>query len=144
MSNTNNNEEQRLSALKVTEDGPMMRSVAIMSPPSSGMLHRPDRLSFPEAKKPIFQKPFQTKQTIVNPSKPVEETPWKVTKALPIPPHYRMDRSHTKVSDTAQVVSKRISDCLFRESISATYDNEQVGDLFRSLVKPTVQYGIHY
>jgi hypothetical protein len=129
MSN-NNSDEKRLSASKVTEDGPMMRSVAIMSPPSSDVLHRPDRFSFLEAKKPMFQTSFQPKQMNVEHSKPVEETPWKVIRALPIPPQYRLDRTHTKVSETAQVVSKRISDCLFRESIAATYDNEQVCESF--------------
>lgn len=125
--NNNNGDDKRLSAPKVTEDGPMMRSVAIMSPPPSAMLTRPDRLSFLETKKaPMFQTRFQPKQETVEKSKPVEETPWNVTKALPIPPQYRMDRSHTKVLETAQVVSKRISDCFFRESIAATYDNEQV------------------
>jgi hypothetical protein len=125
MSN-NNNDEKRLSAPKVTEDGPMMRSVAIMSPQPSAMLNRPDRLPFLEAKKPMFQSRPQLKQMNIEKSKPLEETPWKVTKALPIPPLYRMDRSHTKVSESAQVVSKRISDCFFKASIAATYDDEQV------------------
>jgi hypothetical protein len=122
MSN-NITDEKRLSAPKVTEDGPMMRSVAIMSSPPA-MVNRTNRSSL-DSKKPLYQTHFQTK--LASPSdESVESTPWKVTKALPIPPQYRMDRSHIKVYDSALEVSKRIADCFFRESIAAIYDNEEV------------------
>lgn len=118
----------------VVEDGPVMRSVAIMSPQAMAPLDSFQRLSVQNSK-PLLQQHHeysklsiaQSNNKTVKSEVPVESTPWRVVKALPLPSNYLLDRSHVKISDVSTLeISKRIADYLFEQSISTTFDNEQV------------------
>lgn len=121
---------------KIIEDGPVMRSVAIMSPQAMAPLDSFQRLSLHSDKPLLHQKnqfgkgaippPFNI---IVKPN--VESSPWRVVKAVSLPPNYQLDRSHVRISNSSTLeVSKRIADYFFKESFSVTYDNEKVCKIF--------------
>ena len=122
-------DEHDTLATKVVEDGPVMRSVAIMSPQSMVTpLDSFQRLSL-QSDKPLVQTKHEFGKLSITPlSKPdVEATPWRVVRALPLPPHYQLDRSHTRISNVSTLeISKRIADYFFEESFSVKFDNEKV------------------
>jgi hypothetical protein len=128
---SNYSDEKRKATPMVAEDGPMMRSVALMPTQRMEPINPFQRLSL-DREKPLHQshaqpKPFvhvaDNKKTSVD----VESNSWKVTKARCMPSNYRMDRSHVRIPGTSPLeISKRIAEFFFRESIAATYDNEQV------------------
>jgi hypothetical protein len=131
MSDKSDDHEQSTAAM-ITEDGPVMRSVAIMSPQSMAPLNSFDRLSIQDQKPSVYQNSTFFKPIILpvaekKTSPSLASNPWKVAKALPVPTNYLMDRSRVKVSDASSLdISKRISDYFFKQSISATYDDEKV------------------
>jgi hypothetical protein len=124
--------EHDSSKPKVVEDGPIMRSVAMMSPQTMAPLDSFQRLTLQSDKPFLHHKSDDNKIAIaisadrmVKPE--VDSTPWRVVKALPLPSSYQLDRSHTRVFNVSSLeISKRISDYFCQQSISATYDNEKV------------------
>jgi hypothetical protein len=114
--------EQRLSALNVTEDGPVMRSVAIMSQQRlvpSNLFESPST----DLKKPFLHQNDSLLKTLVLPSAPSAVE----AKAIPLPSKHPLDRSHLRIPGiTSLEVSKRIAGYFFKESIAATYDNDEV------------------
>lgn len=125
------NDEHDSSIPKVTEDGPVMRSVAIMSPQSMAPLDSFQRLSLKSDKAFLHQNNEVGKIAIALSSnqmvKPdADSFPWRVVKALPLPCSYQLDRSHVKISGVpALEISKRIADYFCQQSISAVFDNEK-------------------
>lgn len=118
----------------IIEDGPVMRSVAIMTPQAMAPLDSFQRLSLNSGKPLLNQiSPFG-KGAIPLPIKvkpDVESSPWRVVKALSLPPNYQLDRSHVRISNSSTLeLSKRIADYFFKESFSVTYDNEKVCKIF--------------
>jgi hypothetical protein len=126
------NDEHDSSIPKIMEDGPVMRSVAIMSPQSMAPLDSFQRLTLQSDKPFLHQKNEIGKLAITHSGnhvfKPdVETIPWRVAKALPLPSSYQLDRSHVKVLGvSAMEISKRIADYFFQQSVSAVYDNDKV------------------
>ena len=127
------NDDNDVSTPKVVEDGPVMRSVAIMSPQSMAPLDSFQRLSL-QSKKPLVHQnnevgkiAIELSSSQIGMQRDVDATPWRVTKAVPLPASYQLDRSHVRVSGVSALeISKRITDYFSQQSISATYDNEKV------------------
>ena len=125
-------DERDSSLSKVVEDGPVMRSVAIMSPQAMAPIDSFQRLSLQSDKPFLHQRNEVGKLAIalsnnqmVKPD--VDSTPWRVGKALQLPSNYVLDRSHVRVSDVSALeISKRIADYFCKHSISAVFDNEKV------------------
>ena len=114
---------------RYVEDSPQMRSVAMVS---RQPLTVPSPRSFGLAKKTSQSSPVVT---AVNPVVPKNAllpmsatTSWKVNQLLlPLPTNYLLERTNIYVADLEpQKVADNISDCLRKESISATYDDEEV------------------
>jgi hypothetical protein len=131
MSNARDDHVQPAS--EITEDGPVMRSVAIMRPQSMSPLDSFQRLSLNSDKQFMYQNNALIKPQVilseskVQPTSNVDANPWNVTKALPLPTHYQLDRSHVRVSDASCLeISKRIADYFFTDSIASTFDTEKV------------------
>lgn len=126
------NDEHDSSKPKVVEDGPVMRSVAIMSPQAMAPLDSFQRLSLQSDKPFLHQHNQFGKHTIAlgkdqMVQADVDATPWRVIKALPLPADYQLDRSHVEVLGVSALeVSKRIADYFCRRSISAVFDNQKV------------------
>ena len=119
-----NNDDEQQRRPKIVEDGPVMRSVAMM-PSMAPMI--------PLRSFPVLHKPSPCQHEALEPfldskAAPVVAcSPWKVSKALAIPSYYKMERTHIFVPDGSPLeVSERIADCFFKESIAATFDNKQV------------------
>lgn len=117
----------------ITEDGPTMRSVAIMSSPPAMSFQRlsiGDNIKTPSKSFTYQNSAYDTKPKIVlsdTKVTPIEANPWKVAKAPTLPANYHLDRSNVRIpSDTTPtIISKRITDLFYEHSIAATYDHEQ-------------------
>jgi len=106
---------------RYVEDSPQMRSVAMVS---RRPLTVPSPRSFGLAKT-SYSSP------VVNPvpknAPLLAATSWKVNQLLPLPTNYLLERTNIYVADLdPQKVADNIADCLRKESISATYDDEEV------------------
>ena len=136
---SSNNDEYDSSRPKVIEDGPVMRSVAIMSPQSMAPLDSFQRLSLQSDKPFLHQRNDVAKIAIALSSnqmvKPdIDSTPWRVVKALPLPSSYQLDRSHVRVTGVSTLeISKWITYYFYKQSISAVYDNEKVRHVIGTL-----------
>lgn len=125
---SNNKDDQRPNIAKVTEDGPMMRSVAFMG---AQPMHNFQRSSVESHKPFLLQnesklKSLKLEVDTARVSQSVTSCPWKVMKALAIPSNYQFDRSHTRLANLSSlVVSERIAEHFQKESIAATYDSDQ-------------------
>lgn len=116
------NEEHRLP--KIVEDVPMMMSV----PMRTSMAPAMSVSSFPVNQKPTPSRLVGAESKEDSKiSRTVTGSPWKVSKALAIPYCYKLERTHIVVPNASSlVVSERITDCLYRQSIFATYDDNEV------------------
>lgn len=120
---SNHNDEERLP--NIVEDGPTMRSVSMMSPMAPAMPLRSTAA--------LPQKTFLRQDNALEPlpdgkhAHVVDRSPWVVSKGLAIPSYYQFERTHVGVpKGSSIVVSERIADFFFKESIAATFDDKQV------------------
>jgi hypothetical protein len=113
---------------KYVEDSPRLRSVA-MGPSQPLMSLR--SVAVPPAK-PFaapslrMESASMSKQKTATREEPAE---WcsKVQPVQPVPAYYCLERTHTVVSNCApHVLAQRISDCLCEESVSATFEGNEV------------------
>lgn len=128
-------QRQQQQRPKIVEDGPVMRSVAMMPSMAAPMIPLrsfPSLFHKPPPPPPSSQRqneaslePHSLDNNVAPPV--VVVAPWKVSKALAIPSYYKMERTHIYVPDASPLaVSERIADCFFKESIAATFDDKQV------------------
>lgn len=114
MMNNNNNPRH-----VVKEDAPVMRSVQIQSAPPS--------LSAP----PIMPGRSMIASSKTAPGRQQEKSllnnAWKVHNLRPVPSFYKLERTHLSIKDaSAEEVSHRIAECLRQESVSATFNDDEV------------------
>ena len=113
MMNNNNNNNSRRNVVK--EDAPIMRSVQIQSAVAPTPL-MPGRSAMAPTTKIAPQKIARS-----------VEKAWKVHDLRPLPSFYRLERTHLTIDDaSAEKVSMRIADCLRQESVSATFNDDEV------------------
>lgn len=110
----------------IVEDKPQMRSVSMMSaPPPIPLRHAavPPPLKFGAALSKKQQISYDSKEP-----QPVEGGPrWRVTTPLVKPSYHEFERTHLTIQGVpCTEISKRIDDCLKRESIAATFDDREV------------------
>lgn len=108
---SNNNNQQR----EIVPDAPIMRSMMVMSAAPS----------IPLRAEPLAKEPRMTRTT-----KRATQAPaaWKLdeTSVMPLPSIYVLERTHTTVEATPSEIANRVSDCLRRESIYASFNNKEV------------------
>ena len=130
----------------VVEDGPQMRSVAMMSaapsmqpaastissfppplkarPSPFGGASPPPALRFGSGSQLAKEQPTVQHQEQQASSK----SSWEIRFPLePVPDFYHLERTHVVVENVdVAVLARRVSDCLRKESIAATYGDEEV------------------
>ena len=110
---SNNNNQQR----EIVPDAPIMRSMMVRSAAPSITL-----ASEPLAKQPLTTRTTKQRITTKDPSA------WSLNEAVvtPLPSVYMLERTHVTVEASATEVARRVSDCMRRESIFASYSNKEV------------------
>lgn len=105
---------------KIVEDKPQMRSMQIRAAPVP---------MIPRAAPVAKQAPVRT-AAAPRTKEVSSSTAWNTVPLAPLPPIYCLERTHLHVNDSVDAVSERISDCLQKESIAATYHAQEVSSFW--------------
>jgi hypothetical protein len=113
---------------KIMEDTPHMRSVAMMtSQPSVPLMSRSSPFIHQQSPLSLRQQSLDQKHSFkVSAKREQQNQCWNVTSLEPIPPFYKLERTHVYISDvSAEEVAQRIASSIRNEFIAATFDDKQ-------------------
>lgn len=122
---SNNSSTQNEQAKKVVEDGPKMRSVAMLSP--SAMPLMPRMTPLVKESSPSYSMPAKAAPSPVINTKSIQQF-YSHVQSFPSMPHaYFLERTHVAIAHaTPNEIAQRVATCLQKQSVAATYHNHEV------------------